>query len=340
MTIYDIAKKCNVSIATVSRVLNGSARVSEKTRAKVLAAMKEQDYQPNPFARGLGLNSMKMVGVLCTDVADTFYAKAVSLIENDLRQRDMDVMLACSGQDDGKRAKYLTDLANKHVDAIIIVGTPFSSRPDVAVLRETATQLPIITVNSDYHQPSMFSIVCDEREGMYAVVEALARKGCRSLLYLYDSLTYSGRHKLAGYEKGVAEFGLDDTPALTCRIPRSLEAAEQAVTALINQGVAFDAILTSEDMIAVAAQRAALRCGKYINVVGCNNSILAECATPSLTSLDNRLESLCAAAVQIITSLREDKNAAVPAKTVFSACLVERESFTTKKDTQKGTPTS
>lgn len=59
ITIYDIAQKCHVSIATVSRVLNGSSRVSEKTRAKVLQVMKEMGYKPNPFARGLGLDSMK-----------------------------------------------------------------------------------------------------------------------------------------------------------------------------------------------------------------------------------------------------------------------------------------
>lgn len=94
ITIYDIAQKCNVSIATVSRVLNGSTRVSEKTRAKVLQVMKEMGYKPNPFARGLGLDSMKIVGVICTDVADIFYAHAVSLLEDGLRKHHFDVMLS------------------------------------------------------------------------------------------------------------------------------------------------------------------------------------------------------------------------------------------------------
>ena len=80
ITIYDIAQKCGVSIATVSRVLNGSSRVSEKTRARILEVMKDMGYKPNPFARGLGLDSMKIVGVICTDVADIFYARAVSLL--------------------------------------------------------------------------------------------------------------------------------------------------------------------------------------------------------------------------------------------------------------------
>ena len=76
MTIYDIAKACGVSIATVSRVLNNSDKVSSKTRQKVLAVIKQENYTPNPFARGLGLDSMKMIGLLCTDVADAQIGRA------------------------------------------------------------------------------------------------------------------------------------------------------------------------------------------------------------------------------------------------------------------------
>lgn len=75
VTIYDIAKKCHVSIATVSRVLNGNSRVSEKTRRMVLDTMKDMGYTPNPFARGLGLDSMKIVGVLCTSLTDAFFCQ-------------------------------------------------------------------------------------------------------------------------------------------------------------------------------------------------------------------------------------------------------------------------
>ena len=77
MTIYDISEKAGVSIATVSRVLNGSSNVSEKTRKKVLEVMEEYDYTPNAFARGLGLNTMNTIGILCADSSDLYLAKAV-----------------------------------------------------------------------------------------------------------------------------------------------------------------------------------------------------------------------------------------------------------------------
>ena len=74
MNIYDVSKKAGVSIATVSRVLNGNANVSDKTKNKVLVAMKELDYTPNIFARGLGLNTMKTIGIMCSDSSDTYLA--------------------------------------------------------------------------------------------------------------------------------------------------------------------------------------------------------------------------------------------------------------------------
>lgn len=83
MNIYDIARLSGVSIATVSRVVNGSPNVSEKTKEKVLAVIKKSEYTPNVFARGLGLNSMKMIGILCPDISDLYMAQAVSYLEKD-----------------------------------------------------------------------------------------------------------------------------------------------------------------------------------------------------------------------------------------------------------------
>ena len=72
MTIYDISEKAGVSIATVSRVLNGSPNVSDKTREKVLDIMERYGYTPNAFARGLGLNTMRTIGIMCADSSDPY----------------------------------------------------------------------------------------------------------------------------------------------------------------------------------------------------------------------------------------------------------------------------
>ena len=85
MNIYDVSKKAGVSIATVSRVLNGNTNVSEKTKQRVLDVMDELGYTPNVFARGLGLNTMKTIGIMCTDSSDVYLANAVYYLEQELR---------------------------------------------------------------------------------------------------------------------------------------------------------------------------------------------------------------------------------------------------------------
>lgn len=334
MTIYDIAKACDVSIATVSRVLNGSTKVSPKTREKVLAAMSEQNYSPNPFARGLGLNSMKMIGILCTDVSDAFFAKAVSLVEHDLRKRGLDVILGCTGTELADKKKYLQLFINKHVDAIILIGSPFREESDNSHLEAAAKQVPIITINSFIEIPNIYCVLCDERKGIQESVDLLANEGYSSILYLYDSLTYSGRQKIKGYKAGVAAHNLDTNPLLIQQVTRTIEDTQKLVEKLLDQAINFSAIIASEDLLAVGAQKALVARSIDIPVIGCNNSILAECSTPALTSMDNRLTILCPAAVDILTKILAGDTAATPSKTVFPPLLVHRASFK-KRDLRK-----
>lgn len=327
MTIYDIAKSCGVSIATVSRVINGSDKVSDKTRQKVLRAIEEQNYSPNPFARGLGLNSMKMIGILCTDIADAFYAKAVSLVEHDLRERGLDVILGCTGVELSGKKKYLELMLQKHVDAIILIGSPYREAGSNDHLASVAREVPIITINSLVELPNIYCVLCDEAAGITMAVQELATSGCERILYLFDRLSYSGQRKLQGYRNGLAAAGLPDDDKLVCQTERDIMPVYHTVEKLLTQGAGFDAILASEDVMAVGAQKALYAHELRLPVIGCNNSVLAECATPALTSIDNRLDILCPAAVDVLTKVLENGENAAPSKTIYPAVIVHRESF-------------
>ena len=327
MTIYDIAKACGVSIATVSRVLNNSEKVSEKTRQKVLAVIQEENYSPNPFARGLGLDSMKMIGLLCTDVSDAFYAKAVSLVEHELKQRGLDMMLVCTGNDLNEKKKYIQFLLKKHVDAIILIGSPFREDGDNSHVAEAAHEVPIIAINSLLELPNVYSVLCDEASGIELAVRRLADNGCRNILYLYDNLTYSGQQKIRGYREGLEAAGLQKQDKFLCQVSKDLISAQQMVQRLLKHQLPFSAIIGYEDIIAIGAQKALSAAGIEIPVIGCNNSVLAECATPSLTSIDNRLDILCPAAVDVLTKILDNGPQAAPSQTVFPAIIQYRESF-------------
>lgn len=125
MTIYDISKKAGVSTATVSRVLNGSINVSEATRQKVMAVIEKYDYTPNAFARGLGLNSMKTIGIMCADSSDIYLAKAIFYLEQKLRANGYDSILCCTGYELSGKKNAMNLLITKKVDGIILAGSHF-----------------------------------------------------------------------------------------------------------------------------------------------------------------------------------------------------------------------
>ena len=328
MNIYDIAKQSGVSIATVSRVLNGGEKVSPRTKAKVLAVMRREKYTPNAFARGLGLNTMRFVGILCTDVADIFYAKAVSLLESSLRKHGFDALLCCTGSEAEDKEKYLDLLLKKHVDAVIMIGSAFLGSDPAGIaarIGAAARRIPVVLINSMIEKPNVYCVLCDEQKAMNTNVRLLFQNGRRRILYLYDTLTYSGRQKLRGYREGCLSCGLPEKNQLIVKTEKRMEKARETTGALLRDKVQFDAVLASEDLIAVGAQKALADAGVSVPIIGFNDSILARCATPSLTSVDNMLESLCPAAVDLLMRVLEGKS--VSGKILLSAHLVERETF-------------
>ena len=329
MNIYDIADKAGVSIATVSRVLNGSPNVSAKTKEKILRVIEEEGYTPNVFARGLGLNSMKMIGILCTDVSDIFYAKAVSIIENALRQYGYDSLLCSTGNKLGDKKKYIDLLLAKRVDALICIGSTFKEESDNSHIEKAASKVPTIIINGLIDVPNTYCITCEEYNAMYENVVALIKKGCHDILYLYDIESYSGMQKLNGYKAALKDCGLSAPSQLILKVNKQTTDIENAVSELINKNIPFSAVLASEDLLAISAMHALQKNGYQLPtdmpVIGFNNSLLCECAMPKLTSVDNMVDTLCNTAVNVLRDVFDGKT--VTPKMTLSGKLVERDTF-------------
>ena len=210
MNIYDVSEHAGVSIATVSRVLNGNPNVSEKTREKVLKVMDDLGYTPNVFARGLGLNTMQTIGIMCSDSSDPYLAGAIYYLERGLRSHNYDAILCCTGYDLDAKQKYFELLRSKRVDAIILAGSKFvEMRPkDNAYITEAASELPIMLVNGYLEGDNIYSTVCDDHAAMYGAASQLLKAGRRRILYLYTSYSYSGVNKLEGYKDALKAYGM------------------------------------------------------------------------------------------------------------------------------------
>ena len=325
MNIYQIAEKAGVSIATVSRVLNNSPSVSEKTRKKVLQIMEKDHYQPNVFARGLTLDSIKQIGVICTDVSDIFIAKALSLVQAHLYRRNYDTLLFCVGSYSETTLKHMRYLQSKHVDVIILIGSAFSDTVDRKKLCAIARSIPIIMINGFVDSEGIYSIYAEEASSICQVTDQLCARGNTNIVLLYDSMTQSTQRKLEGFRQGLSNNGIAFDEKQLVNAGTSLESSKATIEALIAAGNCPDAVVATSDLIAIGAVRAFESHGLRCNVVGYDNTILCNCMVPGLTSIDPHIENMCDTAALILDELLQKKT---PERIhAFSPELIWRESF-------------
>ena len=329
MNIYDVSKHAGVSIATVSRVLNGNPNVSDKTRRKVLAVMDELGYTPNVFARGLGLNTMKTIGIMCSDSSDLYLANAIYYLERGLRSNGYDAILCCTGYDLEAKQQYFELLRSKRVDAIILAGSKFvEMRPrDNEYIIEAAAKLPIMLVNGYLEGNNIYSTTCDDRSAIYEVTRKLLESGRRRLLYLYTSYSFSGVNKMAGFKEAHREMGLEVPDERIHQCAKDISVARDLLLKLHEEGLDFDAVVTSDDSLAAAAIKFAHAAGISIpdrlSIIGYNDSILARSTDPEITSIDSKVEALCSTTINTLMGVFSGKN--VPSRTTIAPDLIKRQ---------------
>lgn len=329
MNIYDIAKLAGVSIATVSRVVNGSDKVTEKTRQKVLSVMEELDYTPNVFARGLGLDSMKTIGILCPNIADVFMANAISILEKKLHQYGYDCILGCSGYEKEGREQHVKLLLKKRIDALILVGSTYAGRSDdgreTDYLRETAAKIPVFLINGFVEGDNIYCSYCDDFRATYEVTGGYIREGRKRILFLCDSHSFSAKRKLAGYEAALVEAGYPICEELKFYTRNDIHYARDML--LANEKLEFDSVVATDDGLAIGAVKYAIEkeisVPKELSVAGYNNSQLSVGCEPELTSVDNHLEQMCADTIECMLRVLQGEKE-VPQRNEVRCEIVKR----------------
>jgi LacI family transcriptional regulator/LacI family asc operon transcriptional repressor len=331
MNIYDIAKLAGVSIATVSRVVNDSPLVSDKTKAKVRKVMEENNYTPNVFARGLGLGTMKTIGIVCPDVADVYMARAVALIEKSLRESGYDCILQCSGKKHPDNARAaVTNILNKKIDALFLIGSFYmlngEDDPDTDYIREAARSIPVFLVNGYVKGQNIYGALCDDRSAAEQAVNLLISEGRKHILFLYNTDSHSLREKRQGYYDALANAGLPIDETLLFFSHDGIEEAKRNLLSSCPKDI--DAIFAANDRLAVGALKYAREAGisvpDELSIIGYDNSEIAVSCDPELTSVDSMCETLCRINIDSLRSLLQGE---VPeAKTYTKGILVRRAS--------------
>ena len=328
MTINDIARMAGVSIATVSRVVNGKS-VKKSTREAVVKAIEKSGYVPNAFARGLVTSETTTVGVLIADIADVFFASQLSVVETELNKSGYNIIVVCINEDmsDDMQKRQVQFLLGNHVAGIILIGPQFANSAVQKYLEASNAQIPLILLNDFSNTENTYCVVADDASAIAAAVKSLYEKGKRNFVYLYDRVNPSGLEKQKGFRDGVLACGLAFRESQLVRCVRSIKSAEEVTFKLLSGSMPVDAIITAQDELAVGALKAACRLKidipRALAIVGYNNSQICQSCTPELSSIDNNVQ--VSSKLAIDTFLRVIENQAVPNQILLSCCLIDRE---------------
>lgn len=299
MNIYDIAELAGVSIATVSRVLNDSPNVAEKTKLKVRRILEENNYVPSGFLRGLSQNAMKTIGIICPDVADNYMAKAVSYLVRRLQEYGYDCVLSCSGYVYEDCQIAVSSILQRHVDALIMIGSNYvDNDPDsekVNYVREAARQVPVFLINGYIRGENICSALCDDFNASYTTVKEMLQSGRKNIMFLCDSHSFSTNQKRRGYETALNEAGVPVQESLSICIPNQINQIRNYLLELPNLDI--DGVFATEDGLAAGvlkyAKQKGLSVPKDLCIIGYNNSEVSVCCNPELSTIDSRGDRLC-----------------------------------------------
>lgn len=202
VTIYDVAAKASVSAMTVSRVINNTGKISEKTRAKVKRVMEELNYVPNQTARSLVLQQTKLLFLLITDIMNPFYTTLARGAEDAAKKSGYRLLFGNSDESLEKESDYVTTILTARVDGVLVAPAGDPSLPHMESLRKH--NVPFVLLDREVPGIECDIVLGDSKEGARMLVEHLVSQGHRRIAIVNGSPSISSaRLRLQGYQDGL-----------------------------------------------------------------------------------------------------------------------------------------
>jgi DNA-binding LacI/PurR family transcriptional regulator len=287
-TIYDVAREAAVSPATVSRVMNGTARVSPAMRERVEQAAARIDFQPYDLAAGRARRATGMVGLIIPDITNPFWAEVALGAEEALRPHGFGLMLGNTGDSLAREEEMIALLRRKRVDGVLVSAMRDAS---AALQRLRAVGTSVVLLGHGADDGTFDLVTADGERGAYLAASHLRQLGHRQLGFLGgppDERTTRARR--AGFLRALSEFGLTAPPACIAEGPGwGYDAGAERLGELLARGTGVTGIVAANDVIALGALAALHRAGRRVpedvSLTGFDDLPLAAISHPALTTV-------------------------------------------------------
>ena len=304
--IKDVAKRANVGVGTVSRMLNNSGYVADATRKKIEVAMKELNYTPNELARNLYHKRTGIIAVLVPNVLNPFFAEFVDYAEAELYEAGFKMMVCNTVKESNAELEYL-DMLNRHIVDGVITGVHSLDveeyrkihKPIVALDRYLGEDIPVVAV--------------DHREGGRLAAETLIRNGCKKILHFRGSVAvespYHERH--IEFERIMRENKIE-TYTYDLEWNRfELEYYREAVEDVFEKNIDFDGVF-AVDALAIECMNETIRrhrkVPRDVKFVAYDGTFLTDVVEPKMTAVVQPIEGLAKESVRLLCNLISGKN--------------------------------
>ena len=328
INIIDVSKKAGVSIATVSRVLNGTAKVSEITYKKVMDAVKDLDYHPNIAGRNLRTNKTGNIMVVLNTLSNPFFPRIIKSIEDEASKDNYTVIITSVNGEKEKFKHQLSLLKKRFADGAIFlsVDIPEECKEDVKDLSET---MPVIQCCEQANIDSIPEVRIDDFAAMYDMVTRLIKQGRKNIMYLSnDNILPSTTLRLEGYKQALKDGGIEFDENLILKGNYGYRNASLLTEKFIKTQKPFDAVVCNSDRMAAGAISVIKENGfsipDDIQVSGFDNIDLCHMVTPSITTVSQDRKTIGKTAYQLLKKRIEGKN--VDRNNIIKYTIIERDS--------------
>ncbi len=285
-TILTVAQEAGVSTSTVSQVMRGSGRISEKTREKVLSAAKRVSYMRNPHAAAMRSGKFREVGLLINQIANPFNAEVVAGVSDRLESDGYLVFVLDTRNEAVRQRRYLETLIGGARGGLLWVPASDTSRDDIDLV--VAQKMPTVSFLRQIPGGHFDHVGIENTAGTRDATEYLVSLGHRHIAYLGGQGSVDLRmQRIAGYTEVLEESSLG--PPVICACHESKQAGAEAVTVLMTEHPEITAIVGNGDVVAMGATLGLARMGyvvgRDVSVVGFDDTNEAVLWTPPLTTL-------------------------------------------------------
>lgn len=288
-TIREVSKHANVSVATVSRVVNGNKWVSENTKKKVLASMKELGYQPNSFAKALATNKSDTLGMVVSDLGGPFFGNMMQYAEAEVRRQGKHLIIT-SGHDSLASERDAIDfLMQRRVDALLLHVETITD--DELIQLNDDNDLPIVLINRLVPEMADQCISLDNDMGGYLATQHLLELGHIHIACITGPLYKAdARNRLAGYRRAIEQAGIPYNENLIIESDYQEKGGQNAIERLQRRREHFTAVVAQNDHIAIGAMNVLKKKGisipEEVSIVGYDDMVMARYTEPSLTTVN------------------------------------------------------